>query len=88
MNFLADMGIPPRGLAKRHEELSGARVNWLGTYQHAAQVWLKGLEEFWQSAFDLKYAGRRVIENEEQPRNIYGITYIDDLRPRIERNLD
>ncbi len=31
-------------LAKRHEELSGAQVNWLGTYQHAAQVWLKGLE--------------------------------------------
>ena len=33
-----------RNLAKRHKELSGARVNWLGTYQHAAQVWLKGLE--------------------------------------------
>jgi len=33
-----------RGLAKRHKELSGAQVNWLGTYQHAAQVWLKGLE--------------------------------------------
>jgi len=33
-----------RALAKRHRELSGARVNWLGTYQHAAQVWLKGLE--------------------------------------------
>lgn len=33
-----------RALAKRHEELSGARVNWFGTYQHAAQVWLKGLE--------------------------------------------
>lgn len=33
-----------RGLAKRHRELSGAQVNWLGTYQHAAQVWLKGLE--------------------------------------------
>ena len=31
-------------LAKRHRELSGARVNWLGTYQHAAQVWRKGLE--------------------------------------------
>lgn len=31
-------------LAKRHEELSGAHVNWLGTYLHAAQVWLKGLE--------------------------------------------
>ena len=33
-----------RSLAKRHEELSGARVNWLGTYRHAAQVWRKGLE--------------------------------------------
>ena len=31
-------------LAKRHRELSGAQVNWLGTYQHAAQVWQKGLE--------------------------------------------
>jgi hypothetical protein len=33
-----------RALAKRHKELSGRRVNWLGTYQHAAQVWQKGLE--------------------------------------------
>lgn len=33
-----------RRLAKRHKELSGTQVNWLGTYQHAAQVWLKGLE--------------------------------------------
>lgn len=33
-----------RALAKRHEELSGSLTNWLGTYQHAAQVWLKGLE--------------------------------------------
>ena len=31
-------------LAKRHRELSGSFTNWLGTYQHAAQVWLKGLE--------------------------------------------
>jgi hypothetical protein len=31
-------------LAERHQELGGAQVNWLGTYQHAAQVWIKGLE--------------------------------------------
>ena len=31
-------------LAERHQELSGTQVNWLGTYQHAAQVWIKGLE--------------------------------------------
>lgn len=33
-----------RALAKRHRELSGARINWLGTYQHAADIWLKELE--------------------------------------------
>jgi len=33
-----------RALAKRHQELSGSRTNWLGTYRHAAQVWWKGLE--------------------------------------------
>jgi hypothetical protein len=31
-------------LSQRHQVLSGARVNWLGTYQHAAQVWLRGME--------------------------------------------
>jgi hypothetical protein len=33
-----------RALAKRHKELSGSYVNWLATYQHAEQVWRKGLE--------------------------------------------
>jgi hypothetical protein len=33
-----------RALAKRQKELSGLRVNWLATYQHAGQVWRKGLE--------------------------------------------
>lgn len=33
-----------RALAKRHRELSGAQVNWLGTYRHAAQIWRKSLE--------------------------------------------
>lgn len=41
---IADPEVNLRELAKRHRELSGARVNWLGTYQHAAQVWQKGLE--------------------------------------------
>jgi hypothetical protein len=50
--FSKDLNLTPvddpeenlRTLAKRHKELSGSRVNWLGTYRHAAQVWLKGLE--------------------------------------------
>lgn len=33
-----------RALAQRHKELSGSFANWLGTYQHAAQIWRKGLE--------------------------------------------
>jgi hypothetical protein len=33
-----------QSLAQRHQALSGAQVNWLGTYQHAAQIWIRGLE--------------------------------------------
>jgi len=33
-----------KALAKRHKELSGTRVNWLGTYLHTVQVWQNGLE--------------------------------------------
>ena len=31
-------------LAKQHQVLSGQAVNWLGTYQHATDVWLKQME--------------------------------------------
>ena len=51
-HFSKDLGLEPidnpdenlRALAKRHKELSGSFANWLGTYQHAAQIWRKGLE--------------------------------------------
>lgn len=51
-HFSKDLNITPvdnpeenlRALAKRHKELSGSLTNWLGTYQHAEQVWQKGLE--------------------------------------------
>jgi hypothetical protein len=39
-----DPTITLQRLAERHRELSGAQVNWLGTYEHAAEVWIKGLE--------------------------------------------
>ncbi len=46
------LGVPPQEdpnqaleqLAKRHQALSGQFVNWLGTYEHAAEVWLKQME--------------------------------------------
>lgn len=31
-------------LAIRHCELSGERINWLGTYEHAATIWLREIE--------------------------------------------
>jgi len=50
--FSKELGLTPttdpdenlRALAKRHQELSGSCVNWLGTYEHAADIWLKELE--------------------------------------------
>jgi hypothetical protein len=39
-----DPTINLQRLAGRHRILSGAQVNWLGTYEHAVQVWIKGLE--------------------------------------------
>ena len=33
-----------QALAKRQEILSGMQINWLGTYQHAMQVSMRGLE--------------------------------------------
>ena len=31
-------------LAERHKILSGQFINWIGTYEHAAEVWLKQME--------------------------------------------
>lgn len=50
--FSKELGLHPvddpdenlQVLAKRHKELSGTWVNWLGTYLHAAIIWQKGLQ--------------------------------------------
>lgn len=50
--FSKELGLFPnsnpeenlRALAKRQRELGGLHINWLGTYQHAADIWLKELE--------------------------------------------
>ena len=51
-HFSKDLNLTPiddpeenlRALAKRHKELSHSFTNWLGTYEHAVDVWLKGLK--------------------------------------------
>lgn len=50
--FSKELGILPsespednlKKLAEQHQNLSGSKINWLGTYQHAAEVWLKEIE--------------------------------------------
>jgi hypothetical protein len=44
VNPVDDPEVNLQALARRHKELSGSFVNWLATYQHAEQVWFKGLE--------------------------------------------
>jgi hypothetical protein len=39
-----DLEISLLELAKRHEILSGHKVNWIGTYKHATDIWLRHLE--------------------------------------------
>jgi len=43
---------------------------------------------FGQRAFDLRYVGRRVSDADSQIWPVYGITYIEDLRPKNERSQD
>ncbi len=42
--FTPDAEENLRLLAERHQILSGMRLNWFGTYQHAAQRWLSHAE--------------------------------------------
>jgi hypothetical protein len=44
LTMCADPDIGLLNLARRHAELSGKPINWLGTYEHAARQWLAALE--------------------------------------------
>jgi len=41
---------------------------------------------FGQRAFDLRYIGQRPNETDGKTWPVYGITYIEDLRPKAERD--
>ena len=61
-------------------------INWGVRLNRMTKPMRPDMEEFGQYAFDLRYIGRQQDEEDGQIRPIYGITYIDDLRPRSERN--
>ena len=43
------------------------------------------LEPFGKAAFQLRYVGRRPDSETGEDRNVYGVFYLDDLRPKAER---
>jgi hypothetical protein len=51
LHAVSNPNVSLRLLAQRHAELSGKTINWLGTYEHAAQCWLKHMErrKLWQT---------------------------------------
>jgi len=45
LHTVSDPDVGLRMLARRHALLSGKPINWLGTYEHAAQRWLRHKEK-------------------------------------------
>lgn len=46
------------------------------------------IEPLAQIAFDMRYVGKRPGEKDGNEWPIYGVFYLDDLRPRQEREAD
>lgn len=64
-------------------------LNWGTRLNRMAQPTRPEMEPFGQLAFDLRYIGQRPDAGDGLTlRPIYGIIYIDDLRPREERSED
>lgn len=59
-------------------------INWGVRLNRMSQPTRLEMEKYGKYAFDLRYVGNRT-DYDGQMRAIYGITYIDDLRPRNER---
>jgi len=60
-------------------------LNWGVRLDRMDKPVRREIEPFAQRAFDLRYVGHRVNEVDNRVWPIYGVTYIDDLRPRAER---
>jgi hypothetical protein len=61
-------------------------LNWGVRLNRMVEPTRPELEQFGRRAFDLRYTGRR--ENDNQSWPVYGVIYIDDLRPKSEREGD
>jgi hypothetical protein len=63
-------------------------LNWGLRLHRMTQPIRQEMKPFGQMAFDLRYIGQRPDPDELQVRPMYGVFYLDDLRPRNERSGD
>jgi hypothetical protein len=46
------------------------------------------IEPFAEIAFNMRYVGKRFDETDGKEWPVYGVFYVDDLRPKQERETD
>jgi len=61
-------------------------LNWGTRLNRMTKPTRPELEEFANAAFNLRYVGRRQDVQNGDDRPVYGVFYLDDLRPRNERS--
>lgn len=66
-------------------DIAAYSINWGVRLKKMLKPARPEVEEFGQRAFDLRYISKRP-DDDGQVWPVYGITYIDDLRPRTERS--
>lgn len=62
--------------------------NWGTRLNKMTEPTRREIEPLAQAAFDMRYVGRRFDESDGQVWPVYGVFYLEDLRPRQERGLD
>jgi hypothetical protein len=59
--------------------------NWGTRLNKMKEATRKDIESLAQIAFDMRYVGKRVDEGDDKEWPVYGVFYVDDLRPKQER---
>ena len=63
-------------------------LNWGTRLKRMTEPTRPDVEPFAKLAFDIRYVGRRCDESGAKEWPCYGIFYVDDLRPKHEREND
>jgi len=62
--------------------------NWGTRLNKMTEATRREIEPLAEIAFDMRYVGKRFDENDGKEWPVYGVFYVDDLRPKQEREAD